>query len=213
MVTCPLPAKIIFPLVSELGILWFVSQDFHFGFLDTRESITGRQFLISELKSFELKSFGTFSSKAVFWLGQAPIPPRRENPKAGNPVFSAHSINTSPTLTSWPPDFAVSTASLYPVATGKAAILPTIAPLRSLWLRQRLPPGPNLQWTQPPWVFIHQWDNGNPGEDCLRVNVWTPSVKPAKKKPVMVWLHGGGWSGGSTQAPAIVVVKLSYSGR
>ena len=84
---------------------------------------------------------------------------------------------------------------------------------RSLWLRQRLPPGPNLQWTQPPWVFIHQWDNGNPGEDCLRVNVWTPSVKPAKKKPVMVWLHGGGWSGGSTQAPAIVVVKLSYSGR
>src|ERR1035441_10312917 len=41
------------------------NQDFHFGFLDTRESITGRLFLISELESF-----GAFSPKAAFWLGQ-----------------------------------------------------------------------------------------------------------------------------------------------
>ena len=32
-------------------------------------------------------------------------------------------------------------------------------------------------------------------EDCLVVNVWTPSL--GGKKPVMVWLHGGGFSSGS----------------
>ncbi|MBI1180197.1 MAG: carboxylesterase family protein [Alphaproteobacteria bacterium] len=28
-------------------------------------------------------------------------------------------------------------------------------------------------------------------EDCLTVNVWTPDTKPAAKRPVMVWIHGG----------------------
>lgn len=31
------------------------------------------------------------------------------------------------------------------------------------------------------------------GEDCLRLNVWTPSPGGARR-PVMVWLHGGGYS-------------------
>jgi para-nitrobenzyl esterase len=35
------------------------------------------------------------------------------------------------------------------------------------------------------------------GEDCLRVNVWTPEINGTRKRPVMVWMHGGGYSGGS----------------
>jgi para-nitrobenzyl esterase len=35
------------------------------------------------------------------------------------------------------------------------------------------------------------------GEDCLRANVWTPEINGNGKRPVMVWLHGGGFSGGS----------------
>jgi para-nitrobenzyl esterase len=35
-----------------------------------------------------------------------------------------------------------------------------------------------------------------PGEDCLRVNVWTPEIKGSGKRPVMVYMHGGGFSGG-----------------
>jgi para-nitrobenzyl esterase len=34
------------------------------------------------------------------------------------------------------------------------------------------------------------------GEDCLVLNVWTPNPD-AQKRPVMVWLHGGGYNAGS----------------
>lgn len=38
--------------------------------------------------------------------------------------------------------------------------------------------------------------DANGTEDCLRLNVWTPSA--SGKRPVMVWLHGGGYSAGSS---------------
>jgi para-nitrobenzyl esterase len=31
-------------------------------------------------------------------------------------------------------------------------------------------------------------------EDCLVLNVWTPALHDQRKRPVMVWLHGGGFS-------------------
>ena len=34
-------------------------------------------------------------------------------------------------------------------------------------------------------------------EDCLRLNVWTPEINGSRKRPVMVWLHGGGFTGHS----------------
>src|SRR5213595_1802333 len=36
-----------------------------------------------------------------------------------------------------------------------------------------------------------------PGEDCLRVNLWTPEINGCHKRPVMVYMHGGGFSSGS----------------
>src|SRR6267378_8099851 len=35
------------------------------------------------------------------------------------------------------------------------------------------------------------------GEDCLRLNLWTPEIDGSHKRPVMVYMHGGGFSGGS----------------
>jgi para-nitrobenzyl esterase len=54
--------------------------------------------------------------------------------------------------------------------------------------------GPNVI-DQSEFFFHH--DFGYPGEDCHRVNVWSPDVSGDKKKPVMVWLHGGGFATGS----------------
>lgn len=35
-------------------------------------------------------------------------------------------------------------------------------------------------------------------DDCLNLNVWSPGIKDDKQKPVMVWLHGGGYTAGSS---------------
>src|SRR5207245_3028137 len=31
-------------------------------------------------------------------------------------------------------------------------------------------------------------------EDCLTLNLWTPGIGDGVKRPVMVWLHGGGFA-------------------
>jgi para-nitrobenzyl esterase len=46
-------------------------------------------------------------------------------------------------------------------------------------------------------AFMFQWNDSIEGEDCLRINVWTPGIGDNAKRPVMVWLHGGGFAAGS----------------
>lgn len=47
-------------------------------------------------------------------------------------------------------------------------------------------------------------DVARQNEDCLFLNVWTPSLENARpgKRPVMVWFHGGGFNYGSGSWPA-----------
>jgi para-nitrobenzyl esterase len=47
------------------------------------------------------------------------------------------------------------------------------------------------------FVFHHDW--GYTSEDCMRLNVWTPGINDGKKRPVMFWIHGGGFTAGSSQ--------------
>jgi len=61
------------------------------------------------------------------------------------------------------------------------------------------PQRPNSGWLQQEYGFLYQWIDGYQDEDCLRLNVWTPSLTDGKKRPVMFWIHGGGFFSGSSQ--------------
>jgi para-nitrobenzyl esterase len=61
------------------------------------------------------------------------------------------------------------------------------------------PHGPRAGWVNQEEQFLYQWDDGFAGEDMLRLNVWTPAVNDSSKRPVLVWIHGGGYASGSSQ--------------
>jgi para-nitrobenzyl esterase len=60
----------------------------------------------------------------------------------------------------------------------------------------------------------YEWwiDPEVPSEDCLYLNIWSPSIKSGSSLPVMVWLHGGGFVWGSGGAPAYDGQNLARTG-
>jgi para-nitrobenzyl esterase len=83
------------------------------------------------------------------------------------------------------------------------------------------PPVGNLRWKPPqpvvPWEGIREAKKFGPSpeqgriallssgieysEDCLHINVWTAAKDATEKLPVLVWIYGGGFSGGSSADP------------
>ncbi len=45
--------------------------------------------------------------------------------------------------------------------------------------------------------FRDHWNYDDVSEDCLKLNVFTPALKDGKKRPVLFWIHGGGFSNGN----------------
>jgi para-nitrobenzyl esterase len=93
------------------------------------------------------------------------------------------------------------------------------------------PPEPPKPWTEPLQATGFGPDMPQPpglgvlrgprqDEDALQLNVWTPAGAAGGSLPVMVWIHGGGFLGGSASDPAsdgaalaaqgVVVVSLNY---
>ena len=101
------------------------------------------------------------------------------------------------------------------------------------------PPVGNLRWKAP--APVASWSGVKPAtefakacmqapntqgntapvsEDCLYLNVWTPAKSAAAKIPVIVWIHGGAYVGGSTSismydgkgfaTKGVVLVSLAY---
>ena len=75
------------------------------------------------------------------------------------------------------------------------------------------PPVGDLRWKAPrpaiPWQGVFAADSYGPvcmqqrttalmSEDCLYLNVWSKAESASEKRPVMVWIHGGGWSSGAS---------------
>ena len=96
------------------------------------------------------------------------------------------------------------------------------------------PPVGDLRWKPPqppiPWQGVRAADTFGPAcvqrraalmsEDCLYLNVWTKAESGQANLPVMVWIHGGGWSSGSTSSgtydgfgfadKGVVLVSVNY---
>ena len=61
---------------------------------------------------------------------------------------------------------------------------------------------PRFTWNDDAEAFLYQWDDGVQSDNCLNLNVWTKGINDGKKRPVMVWLHGGGYAmGASSELP------------
>ncbi|MFT4078000.1 carboxylesterase/lipase family protein [Rhodomicrobium sp.] len=101
------------------------------------------------------------------------------------------------------------------------------------------PPVGALRWRAPqpprPWDGVRsatsfgaacsqkesrQVKSGEMNEDCLTLNVWSPAQAASERLPVMVWVHGGAFTTGSSRMPiydgaalanrGVVVVTLNY---
>jgi para-nitrobenzyl esterase len=51
-------------------------------------------------------------------------------------------------------------------------------------------------WTSIEQTFLLDWDDGWLSEDMLKLNIWTSSL--SGRRPVMLYMHGGGYSFGSS---------------
>jgi len=89
------------------------------------------------------------------------------------------------------------------------------------------PPVGDLRWKPPqavvPWQGVKEttafspacrqtvaWISNPQSEDCLYLNIWAP--EQAEKLPVIVWIHGGGYFGGTGAQPLYDGTRLTKKG-
>jgi para-nitrobenzyl esterase len=77
----------------------------------------------------------------------------------------------------------------------------------------RIPPGVDPAVISAVMKFMTgQIATGYESEDCLVLNVYTPDASPRRKRPVMFWLHGGGFAIGSANEPVYEGGALAHRG-
>jgi para-nitrobenzyl esterase len=72
----------------------------------------------------------------------------------------------------------------------------------------RLGPAPRAEMVN----FSGPPDTSPETEDCLSLNVWTPGADRDARRPVMVWLHGGAFSYGSSNSLRLQGMRLCRRG-
>lgn len=76
---------------------------------------------------------------------------------------------------------------------------------------QNGPTAPQMSGPPNPLILNHKEPTVQ-GEDCLVINIFTPGLKDGRKRPVMVWLHGGGFASGAGSAHSFDGTYLARSG-
>jgi para-nitrobenzyl esterase len=97
---------------------------------------------------------------------------------------------------------------------GSNRFMPPRKPEPWTGVRETFQNGPTApQLSGPPNALIlNHKEPAVQGEDCLVVNVFTPGVNDGRKRPVMVWLHGGGFASGAGSAHSFDGTYLARSG-
>jgi len=92
----------------------------------------------------------------------------------------------------------------YGADTAARRFLPPVAPQAWTGVRDAIDFGP----------IAPQPSNGSRplSEDCLHLNVWTPGLRDNARRPVMVWFHGGAYSGGTSNEIETDGERLSRKG-
>jgi para-nitrobenzyl esterase len=105
--------------------------------------------------------------------------------------------------------------------SGKNRFMPPVKPAAWTGVRDALAYGPTAPQAGDNSGTTAAGSPPQKSEDCLVLNVFTPGLKDGRKRPVMVWLHGGGFSSGSgsgrildgtslAQTHDVVVVTLNH---
>ena len=69
--------------------------------------------------------------------------------------------------------------------------------LPAVWWGNTAPQDMEKRYANPYASFRDHWNYDDVSEDCLRINVFTPAVGDGKERPVLLWLHGGGFRNGN----------------
>jgi para-nitrobenzyl esterase len=67
----------------------------------------------------------------------------------------------------------------------------------ALWWGNTAPQNMDNRYASQYGSFRDHWNYDDVSEDCLRINVFTPAINDGKKRPVMFWIHGGGFTNGN----------------
>lgn len=67
----------------------------------------------------------------------------------------------------------------------------------TIWWGNTAPQIMDRRYANVHYSFADHWNYDDVSEDCLRLNIWTPALGDGKKRPVLVWLHGGGFTNGN----------------
>jgi para-nitrobenzyl esterase len=67
----------------------------------------------------------------------------------------------------------------------------------ALWWGNSAPQNMDKRYDNKFASFRDHWNYGDVSEDCLRINVQTPGINDGKKRSVLLWIHGGGFTSGN----------------
>jgi para-nitrobenzyl esterase len=67
----------------------------------------------------------------------------------------------------------------------------------ALWWGNTAPQNMDNRYANPYASFRDHWNYDDVSEDCLKLNVFTPALEDGRKRPVLFWIHGGGFTNGN----------------